>query len=352
LYSAGVYTYRRHSLSRTTLVVLLSYVGVSALVAFFKEYAFSRLAIVLAGFLTMLLLPGWRLLARSVGKGGGGSLFGKQTLIVGVGEAGRLLQKRLRQRVADGYEVVGFVDLGRARVGEVVDGVPILGSVDMVGKIVMEHRISDVIFSTERLSYADIVSVIGRTSRRSVNYHLVPSSLDVMIGKASIAPLSDPPLVQISYNINRWGNRAVKRAVDILISSLLLISVYPFLYFRRALNGRSTKTFLGGLPAVFAGRKSLVGPPEQLLPSTSQNGLESSVSLGKPGLTGLVQLQDGKPLTREEVEQYHLYYARNQSFFLDLEILMKSLFRKHRPNASPAAPPKPRRRNRREVQHG
>lgn len=355
LYSAGVYTYRRDSLSRTFIVVFVSYVGISALVAFFKEYAFSRIAIVLAGAITMMALPGWRLMARSWGKsaGGVGSLFGRRTLIVGADDSGRALCKRLRHRVADGYEVVGFIDFGRRRIGEMVDGIPILGSVDMVGKIVGEHAISDVIFSTERISYADIVSVIGRTSRRSVNYHLVPSSLEVMIGKASISPLSEPPLVQISYSINRWGNRALKRISDVVIAGILLISFYPFVYFRRALNGRSSPGFILGLPAVLAGRKSLVGPPEQLLPSTSQNGHESSVSLGKPGLTGLVQLQDGRPLTPEEIEQYHLYYARNQSFLLDLEILMKSMFRTRKQSvAAPAMQGRERTKGKREVLHG
>ncbi|MEX1139046.1 MAG: glycosyltransferase [Bacteroidota bacterium] len=330
LYAAGVYTHHRMSTSRTVLVVFASYVVVSALVAFFKDYAFSRLVIVLAGVITALALPGWRMLIRSLGKTDheGPRLFGRRALIVGVDTLARSLQKRLRRRVGDGYVVVGFVDFERKRIGEMVDGVPIVGSVDNIGKIVQEYRIHDVMFSTAKLSYANILSVIARTSGRSVNYHLVPTTMEVMIGKTTVDSLNDLPLVQISYNIERPGNKIMKRAMDLLISSMLLISTYPFVYFKRVLSGTSPTTVLLALPEVFRGRKSLVGPPEQIVPAASQAGrLTPSAHLGKPGLTGLVQLQNDRNLTGEEIEQYNLYYAKNQSLFLDLEIVLKSLFR-------------------------
>ena len=321
LYSAGVYTHRRMSVSRTAMVVISSYVVIAALVAFFKEYAFSRLVIVLAGILTAIMLPGWRLLIRFLGKtgvGGRASLFGRRAVIVGVDASARSLQKRLRQRVGGGYEVVGFVDFGRKRIGELVDGTPIIGSVDNVGKIVQEYRIHDVMFSTAKVSYADILSVIGRTSGRSINYHLVPTTLEVMIGKATVDSLNDLPLVQISYNIERPGNKIMKRAVDLVISAVLLISVYPFVYFKRALTGVPSSTVLLSLPEVFFGRKSLVGPPERIASPFSQNGRsEPSADLGKPGLTGLAQLHVDRNLTSEEAGQYNLYYAKNQSLLLD-----------------------------------
>ena len=358
LYAAGVYTHRRMSVSRTALVVVSSYVVIAALVAFFKEYAFSRLVIVLAGVITAIMLPGWRLLIRFLGKtgvGGRAPLFGRRAVIVGVDASARSLQKRLRQRVGGGYEVVGFVDFGRKRIGELVDGIPIIGSVDNVGKIVQEYRIHDVMFSTAKISYADILSVIGRTSGRSINYHLVPTTLEVMIGKATVDSLNDLPLVQISYNIQRPGNKIMKRAMDLVISAVLLISVYPFVYFKRALTGVPSSTVLLGLPEVFFGRKSLVGPPERIASPFSQNGRsEPSADLGKPGLTGLVQLHDDRNLTSEEAGQYNLYYAKNQSLLLDLEIILKSIMRKRARTIPAISTPlkEGRRIQAKEVSHG
>jgi lipopolysaccharide/colanic/teichoic acid biosynthesis glycosyltransferase len=47
--------------------------------------------------------------------------------------------------------------------------------------------------------------------------------------------------------------------------------------------------------------------------------------LGPEGVTGLVQLHASKDLSREERERYELYYAKNQSLLLDVEILLKSM---------------------------
>jgi lipopolysaccharide/colanic/teichoic acid biosynthesis glycosyltransferase len=58
---------------------------------------------------------------------------------------------------------------------------------------------------------------------------------------------------------------------------------------------------------------------------TGSHGHGGSLYLGKPGLTGLIQLQRNRTLSEQEREQYNLYYAKNQSLALDVEILLKTL---------------------------
>jgi lipopolysaccharide/colanic/teichoic acid biosynthesis glycosyltransferase len=80
--------------------------------------------------------------------------------------------------------------------------------------------------------------------------------------------------------------------------------------------------FFSGLPHVFNGNLSLVGTPVDELRVQQQIG--DLLFLGKPGLCGLVQLQQERKLSDDELIQYDLYYARNQSVLLDLEILIKT----------------------------
>ncbi len=355
LYSAGVYTHRRMSISRTVFATVLSYIFVSALVFFFKDYGFSRGVTILSGFLSTLMLPSWRLMLRLLGKSiteGHKSIFGRRTLIVGTDKAAQELLRRLRSRVSDGYDVLGFIDLNRRRIGEQIAGLSIVGSIDNIGKVIHDLKVSDVIFSTQVLSYSDILSVISRTREQSVNFHLVPNTLEVIIGKGSVDSLDELPLVQITYNIEKSSNRVLKRAFDIAVSLLLLISAYPFVYFKRFLKGTSQSTFILQLPTVLAGRRSLVGPPDrptggggagppvgttlhahQSEPDKEQGHASAGLYLGKPGLTGLTQLQGNRSLTAEEQEQYNVYYAKNQSLALDIEILLKTLFQSRRNTA-------------------
>lgn len=331
LYAAGVYTTKRMSIARTITAVIVAYVIIAAIVFFFKSYAFSRAVLAISGAMNMVVLPGWRLAVRLYGKtssGGRRSLFGKRTLIVGTDKTARELLRRLRQRVVDGYEVVGFIDSTRRRVGENIDGVSVRGSLDTIGKIVHEHRISDVIFSTENVSYGEILSVISRTREQPVNFHLVPNTLEVIIGKASVDSLNELPLVEIQYNIEKLANRIVKRLVDVGVGVLLLISIYPFVYLVRRLRGKPLSPFFLHVLQVVQGTMSFVGPPAESL-ANHVNGRTNQVPyIGKPGITGLMQLQRDRQLTPDEIEQYNLYYARNQSLSLDVEILLKTLLQR------------------------
>ncbi len=316
MYSFGVYTSRKYSSPRAAGAVLFGYLVLSALTFFFKQYGFSRMVVLISGALNLVLIPGWRMAARVTGGSPGQrrSLFGRRTIIVGARQSGQEVLRKLRARVDDGYEVVGFIETDRRKVGERVAGVEILGTIDNIGKVLEEFRASEVIFSTDSLTYADILSVISRSKNRSVNYRLVPNSLEVIIGKTHIDRLEDIPLVDIEYNIDRVTNRIVKRAFDLLVSGIVLCTLFPFAELERRLGNRLSvfEQRILLFPDVFRGKMSLVGPPGD------------APYLGKPGITGLVQLKMGDGVGSEERESYNLYYAKNQSFILDLEILLKS----------------------------
>jgi O-antigen biosynthesis protein len=326
LFFSGVYTTHRYSVSKAGLGVAASYVIISAIVFFAKDFAFSRAVVVISGAGALLLVPGWRVLVRLTGGRGSTtrrSLFGRRTIIVGTGPSAEQLLRKLRSRVDGGYDVLGFIDMNRRRVGEKSGGVEILGSLDNVGKVIDEYRIGEVIFSTDAITYSDILSVIARSTSRGVNFRMVPNSLEAIIGKTSIDELDTLPLVEIEYNLQRPLNRLVKRAFDIVVSGLLLITVYPWVRLSQGAGGNRKGHSLARpillLPQVFSGRLSIVGfiPPG----GTSM----SPAPPGKPGLTGVVQLNRRDELSPDEIEKYQLYYAKNQSLLLDLEIILKSL---------------------------
>ncbi len=325
MYVLGVYTRRKLSITHAAGSVILGYVILSALTFFFKQYGFSRMVVVISGAISLVMLPGWRLAIRALMRSPAprrGSLFGRRTLVVGIDRSGKELLRKLRARITDGYEVVGFIDTSHMHVGETIEGVEILGSIDNIGKVIAQTRASEVIFSTDALSYAHILDVIGRSRNRGVNFRLIPGSLEVIIGKTHIDELNDIPLVDIEYNIDRPVNRAVKRAFDVAAAVALLALLSPIAMLRRRPDA-SPWVLVRRLPDVLGGSMSMVGPRPGDVGAADRQALY----LGKPGLTGLVQLNFRDDLRPEEIETYNLYYAKNQSLILDLEILLKSFIR-------------------------
>ncbi len=335
MYLVGAYSSNKPSISRAFTSVLTGFVLISAVVFFAKEFAFSRAVVIIAGCISLVLLPGWRLALTSLGtrRTGRGSILGTRTLIVGTGESAQEVVRKLRTRVDGGYDVLGFIGMNRRQIGEKIGGLEVVGSLDNVGKVISERKVGEVIFSTDNISYADILSVIARSNDRSVNYRLVPNSLEAIVGKTRIDALDTMPLVEIDYNLRKPANRMVKRVLDMMGSFALLVTAYPFVWVK-AKTVSSSRPGAGAsrmllLPQVFSGRISLVGRPLSDPDDTSRwNGSVRDnplAYLGPKGLTGLVQINLQKNLDPEEIERYKLYYAKNHSLGLDLQIIFKSL---------------------------
>ncbi len=330
LFTAGSYSRRKLSLSRSFSAVFFSFILISALTAFLKNFAFSRVIMIISGALCVLLIPGWRLMIRLMGARSSFSrktLFGRNTLIVGAGPAGQELLKKLRSKPGEGYDVVGFIDVDRQRLSQKINGVEILGSVDTIGKVINDYKIDDVIFSTDAISYSTILSVISKSRNRMVEFKLVPNSLEVIIGKSRIDQLGEIPFIEIQYNIDRIMHRITKRAVDILVSLFFLISCAPFVSFSRLLSRTQQSAFSSAvmaMPKVLRGSMSLIGRPLTSAVS-SASFTHNGIYLGKPGITGIVQIHSDRLMTDEEREQYELYYAKNQSLMLDFEIIVKAI---------------------------
>ena len=230
-YMSGVYTVRPFAAGRMGGAVVISYVIISALVFFAKAFAYSRAVVGISAVLVLVLLPGWRIVARRLIRGGHNgtgrrTLLGSRAVIVGTGASAREILRKLRARMDGGYEIVGVIAKGTDLIGERIEGVEVIGSLENAGKVIAEQKVSDVIFSTDGITYADILSVIGRTHTRSVSFRLVPGSLEAIVGKTRIDELDSIPLVEIDYNLHKPGNRLVKRLVDVVASLLLLPTVY------------------------------------------------------------------------------------------------------------------------------
>ena len=81
--------------------------------------------------------------------------------------------------------------------------------------------------------------------------------------------------------------------------------------------------FLPVLPAIVKGKLSFVGRDAFYTAEISHIGLSL-----KPGLTGLEHINNAIGLTPEDRNRYHLYYLKNYSPLLDIEIIVKTLLKK------------------------
>lgn len=318
LVAAFVGVYRKNSLSvlRNTGAIFISFFIISSLTFFFKQFAYSRAVFLITYIFLLVSLAAWRIILKLFFKVGlEPATSSKRTLIVGTNKTAVVIAEKLTKKFTDDHIIQGLVGYSHKEIGNAVSGYQVIGSLDNINKVIVDKKINEVIFSTDELSYNQMMSVVSNNTADGVDFKLIGSNLDFLVGKASVSVLDDIPLIDIKLNISNSLSRFVKSLMDYSICLFALIFIYPLIYLISKVGKRETDftKFILGIPTIFSGRVSLVGPKNQ---SDSPK-----IFLGKKGLTGFWYLENESANSAEKLD---LIYARNQNIWLDLEILGKT----------------------------
>ena len=341
LYSRYILSYTRAILSSLTgffLAVAFTY--------FFKQFAFSRLVIILATAIITIFIPGWRVLVHYLMSKGflrpvkeqHNILFTRKTLIVGSDGEGVRIANHILKRFDTGLDVIGFADT-HPRNDDLP--LPFYGSINDLEGIVKTHSVRELIFSNRAFTNEEILNIMDQTKELRLTYRMVPRHQDILLGKASIEEIGEYSFVNIEYTLFNRLHSITKRIFDTVIATVLLLLFTPIILLRSLgglpnkmefwgqdssrFHGRIFKSkngFIRDLPllwTVVTGKMSLVG--SSLLP-TEENDPKL---ICMPGLTGLERLRNVK-FTEQDRRLLDHYYVQNQSLSFDIEILLKTVF--------------------------
>ncbi len=195
-------------------------------------------------------------------------------------------------------------------------------TIDELQEIIQLKNIHEVIFSGTKFTNLEILNLMWSFRDRNVRFKIVPSDKELILSKINLNALDNLALIEIEYNINNKLNIFLKRLFDILVSIVLLFTVYPVLLIMKYILKTKLSKYISKLlllPKVFTGEYSFVGNPIWM-------NYDTKDYIGKKGLTGLVQLNYYENISGEELMNYNLFYAKNQSLALDIEILLKTFF--------------------------
>jgi exopolysaccharide biosynthesis polyprenyl glycosylphosphotransferase len=150
----------------------------------------------------------------------------QNTIIVGAGEIGVLLDRKIRQHPEYGLRVVGFVDdFGGRR--EDPEGVDLLGGPEDLESFVHLLDVERVIFAFSRQPDWSVLDVARHLRHLDVQIDVVPRLFDLIGPNAEIHSLEALPLVGLPPATPSRSSLWLKRAVDIVGASLGLLLTAP-----------------------------------------------------------------------------------------------------------------------------
>jgi exopolysaccharide biosynthesis polyprenyl glycosylphosphotransferase len=304
-------------------------------------------------------------------------------LIYGAGIVGTRLQDKLRQSPKLGYHVAGFIDDNSRLHNEFISDTPVLGGFSELKNIIKETGAKKLFIALSQVPQKVVEDILKICKSTDCEFQIVPSLYDIVIQRVKLSEVDGIPLIGVSEPRYSFRTVIAKRIFDFCAACLLLVILSPLILlialgiklnskgpvlFRQKRIGKNGKKFvffkfrsmyvksriyaktpsshtdsrifpfgkflrrtsLDELPQlinVIKGDMSLVGPrPEMPFIVEKYNEFHRQRLNVRPGITGLWQISADRKLAIHENMDYDLYYINNQSFLLDMVILIRTAF--------------------------
>ena len=191
-YASGLYDRRRYSVAWSVVGVTLGFACIAILVFFFKAYNFSRLAVVAAWFCNLLLIAGWRWVARWFlhQRGREGRL---RTLLVGTDAVAVDFVEQLERAGMAYCNLIGVVGESPQSCGRPLAGRPVVGHVGELEDLVRDFAIDHLVFTPSAM--ASFLEQPGRA--RDLRVSMVPIAFAELVAARSAHDCAPLPLVEI-----------------------------------------------------------------------------------------------------------------------------------------------------------
>jgi exopolysaccharide biosynthesis polyprenyl glycosylphosphotransferase len=149
------------------------------------------------------------------------------TLIAGTNDEARALARTLMRRPWMGYRICGFVEVTRSGL-EVMDGIPVLGTVDDITQISTAHKVRAVIIAGSAAGGATL-QAIDSALPADVNVRVSPGLPNLGAARVILEPIDGMALFSLRRHRFSRRQRVQKRCLDIVVTSIALVIGAPLM---------------------------------------------------------------------------------------------------------------------------
>jgi exopolysaccharide biosynthesis polyprenyl glycosylphosphotransferase len=260
----GLYDRRRGSswLDDIYIISTSTLVGIAIMIFIFflyRAHFYSRLIFLYAVLLIVIFLSLSRLIERQIRallrrRGVGVD----RVLIVGAGVVGRAIMRSILARPELGYSPVGFVDDDPRKQETDIGPFKAMGATGDLAAVLRNEAINQVIVTLPWMSHRKVLGIIADSERQGVRARFVPDLLQMSLSQVDTEVMDGIPLIGVKEPTLKGWKIAVKRFIDIAISSAALLVLSPFLllfailikldspgsvFFKQTRLGRAAKPF-------------------------------------------------------------------------------------------------------------
>jgi FlaA1/EpsC-like NDP-sugar epimerase len=150
----------------------------------------------LEALITFTLLTGVRVLSRLLAETVRANSTSKRLLLVGAGHAAQTIIRET-QVAETGYRVIGCVDDNPLKKGLRVLGVPVLGPVQALTKVVGQQRIDEVLIAIPSATPIQMRRLVAICKKTTTSFRTVPSMTELIAGRVILQQVREISLADL-----------------------------------------------------------------------------------------------------------------------------------------------------------
>lgn len=178
---------------------------------------------------TIVIFSLWRVIVRVILKmyRRKGYNF-KKIVIVGAGKNGMELYKVMKDDLSYGFNILGFFD-DNLSLKSVLPNY--LGMTNEVESFVLANDVDEIYCTLPGTNDEKIVRLLNFAEKHMIRFYIVPEFYRNLKKSLVMEVLESIPLMTVRREpLQAAYNRALKRAFDILFSTVILVTIFPILY--------------------------------------------------------------------------------------------------------------------------
>jgi exopolysaccharide biosynthesis polyprenyl glycosylphosphotransferase len=178
--------------------------------------------------LAICIVPIARTIAREACKRTGA--YQQNAIIVGAGEIGQLIGRKLVKHPEYGVNLVGFVDREpRSRRADLPEHFTILGPPEQLAEIIQLLDVERVVIAFSHEPVSEMLTLVRQLRGLPIQIDLVPRLFELVDPRVTLYSVEGIPLLGLPPTRAARGPRMLKRAIDVVGAALGLIVLSPLL---------------------------------------------------------------------------------------------------------------------------
>ena len=107
----------------------------------------------------------------------------RNLLIIGAGDATKVMIKSIKDYMKDRYNIVGIIDDSKDKIGFKISGIKILGDRNQISEICKEKQVQDIFFSIANIDSKNKKEILHMCQQTKARVRILPSVADIIKNK-------------------------------------------------------------------------------------------------------------------------------------------------------------------------